>query len=86
LYDEIPDRVSNPVVRDQIAAGKPPLVVNAGVSEGNTLTGDVPGLPVVTMVYEWLNDGTRQWVGLGTLVADPQPGAGVYVLVNKSGV
>ena len=84
LYDEIPHRVSNPTIRDQIAAGKPPFVVSAAVSGGNTLTCVAPGAPIVTMVYKWLNDGTRRWEQIGLLTDDPSPGAGVYVLVNKS--
>ena len=84
LYDEIPDRISDPVIRDQIAAGKPPFVANPGVSGGNTLTSDAPGATITTMVYHWLNDGTYGWVELGTLTDHAQPGAGVYVLVNES--
>jgi len=84
VYDEIPDRVGNPVIRDQIAVGKPPLVVNARPVGGNTLMADAVGLPIVTMVYRWLNDGTRRWEEVGTLTASPTPGAGVYVLVNSS--
>lgn len=84
LYDEIPDRISNPVIRDQIADGKPPMIENATVTGGNTLECDDAGAGITTMVYLWKNDGTFEWEEVGELATNSQPGAGVYVLVNQS--
>ena len=82
LWNEIPDRVSNPEIRSQIAARKPPLVSNPGVSGGNTLIANDPGADITTMVYSW-NAGTFQWTEVGPLETNSQPGAGTYVLINS---
>lgn len=83
LFDEIPDRIYDPVIRDQIAAGKPPLVSNAAVSGGTTLTCDAPGADITTQVYKWFS-ATQEWELVGALAEHSTPGAGYYVLVNQS--
>ena len=82
LIDEIPERISNPVIRDQIAAGKPPFVVNAA-SDGTTLTCDTAGAGITTMVYSW-DAGQREFEEVGELATNNMPAAGYYVLVNQS--
>ena len=83
LFDEIPDRIYDPVIRDQIAAGRPPLVAGAAVSGGTTLTCSDPGSGITTQVYRWYS-ATQEWELVGTLAEHNQPGAGYYVLVNQS--
>lgn len=83
LFDEIPDRVYDPVIRDQIAAGRPPLVTGAAVSGGTTLTCDTAGAGITTQVYEWFA-ATQEWELVGALAEHSTPGAGYYVLVNQS--
>jgi len=80
LFDEIPDRVSDPTIRDQIAAGKPTFVGNPA-SDGTTLTGDDPGPDVTTMVYSW-DSSLKEWEEVGTLADNSTPPSGTYVLVN----
>ena len=82
FMDEIPERISNPVIRDQIAAGKPPFVSNAS-SDGTTLTCDAAGAGITTMVYSW-DAGLREWSEVGDLASNSTPPAGYYILVNKS--
>ena len=81
LYDEIPDRIYNPVIRDQVSLGKPPFVENADVTGGNTLVCDSPGDSYATYVFEW-DSGNRTFTELGPLSENSQPGAGYYVLAN----
>jgi hypothetical protein len=82
IYDEIPDRVYDPVIRDQTAISRPPFVENAAVVEG-ALTCNTPGTGFTVMVYRW-NSATREWPEIGTLAEHSQPGVGYYVLVNRS--
>lgn len=81
LYDEIPDKIYNPVIRDQINLGKPPFVTNATVTNGNTLTCDNQDTLYTTYVFSW-DSGQREFTELGTLSENSQPGSGYYVLVN----
>ena len=81
LYDEIPDRIYDIAIRDQVTVGKPPLVENASVSGGNTLVCDAPGSGYETHVFSW-NSGTREFELVGELSTNNQPGAGYYILVN----
>lgn len=83
VYSEIPDRIYNPVIRDQVTINpsRPPLVENASVSGGNTLTCTDPGASYETYVFEW-DSSERTFTELGTLTDNSQPGAGYYILVN----
>lgn len=81
LFDEIPDRIYNPVIRDQVTMGKPPLVTNASTSGGDTLICDSPGTGYTTYVFEW-DSANRTFTKLGVLTDNSQPGSGFYVLVN----
>lgn len=83
LFDEIPDRIYDPVIRDQIVSGRPPLVTGAAVSGGTALVCDAPGSGITTQVYEWFS-ATQEWELIGALVEHSTPGSGYYVLVNQS--
>lgn len=81
LYDEIPDRIYDTTIRDQVTTGKPPLVENASISGGNTLLCDSPGSSYTTYVFEW-DSGLREFTEIGPLSINSQPGSGYYVLSN----
>lgn len=80
LYSEIPDRVYNPEIRDQVAINMPPLPIDADAT-GGTITVTPPGASYTTYIFSW-NAGEKKFTELGALAVNNTPGAGVYVVSN----
>jgi len=72
-WDYVADPVYNPHLRDDV----PPMVENATVSGGDTLTADTPPTGYTIYVYEW--DYTT-FTEVGPLSENSSPGSGIYVL------
>jgi hypothetical protein len=91
LMREIPSdaRMYDPEIRDQVAAGRPPMPTYGGSdwpgvnNDSGTLSVDDPGDAYTAMLFSW-DAGDQEFTEVGPLADNSTPGAGTYVVRLKS--